>query len=227
MKKVSIHQPNYLPWIGFFHKVSKSDCFVILDIAEYSNSGITNRNKIRTKDGWIYLTIPIGKKYHNARIVDVQLQDDYSWQRSHFKTLEANYKKSDYFYCHEDFFKKLYAVKYQHLWEINEKIIFYLLECFDINVEIIKSSDLSFDLNSKKTDLNINVLKEVGADIYLSGPSGRNYLETDLFKENNIKLEYTNFEHPIYKQRFEGFVPNLSAVDLLFNLGDKSKDLIS
>jgi hypothetical protein len=226
MKTVTIHQPNYLPWLGYFHKISHSDCFVILDNVEYSKNSVINRNKIRIKDGWAYLTIPIEKKYHNSRIVDVELQDDYSWQNSHFNTLEANYKKADYFYCHADFFRKLFNAKYRYLWEINEKIILYLLDCFDINVEIKKSSELNLDFDLKKTGLILDILKEVEANKYLSGPSGKRYLEPDLFIVNDIKLEYTNFKHPIYKQRYQGFVSDLSAVDLLFNIGDKSKDLI-
>jgi hypothetical protein len=226
MRIATIHQPNYLPWIGFFYKIAHSDCFIILDTVEYSKNSVINRNKIRVKDGWAYLTIPIEKKFHNSRIVNVELQKGNSWQISHFQTIEANYKKADYFHCYEDFFKELYNAKYHYLWEVNEKIIRYLLDCFDMNVEIKKSSELDMDPDLKKTDLLVSIIKEVEADIYLSGSGGEKYLDTDVFNANNIELKYTNFTHPVYKQRYQGFMPNMAAIDLLFNLGDKSKSLI-
>ena len=226
MKVVTIHQPNYLPWLGFFSKIKHSDCFVILDNVKYTKSSVINRNKIRTKEGWRYLTIPIEKKYHSSKIYDVKLPENNKWQEKHWKTIETNYKKADYFYSYKDFFEDLYKKKFEYLWQINEEIISYLLKCFDINIEIIKASEMNLDPKLQKTDLLVDILKIVGAKTYLSGSSGKNYLEFDKFKENDIKLELFEFKHPVYKQRYHGFEPYMAAIDLLFNMGDKSEEFI-
>jgi len=226
MKIVTIHQPNYLPWLGVFSKIKHSDCFVILDTVKYTKNSVINRNKIRTKEGWCYLTIPIEKNYYNSKIYEVKLPENNKWKKEHWKTIEANYKKADYFYFYKHFFENLYKENFEYVWQINENIIFYLLKYFDIDVEIIKASELNLDPDLRKTDLLIAILNSIGAEVYLSGPSGRNYLEFDKFKKNNIKLEFFEFKHPIYKQRYPGFEPYMAAIDLLFNLGEKSREFI-
>lgn len=225
-KIVTIHQPNYIPWMGFFGKVNKSDIFVILDSVEYTKNSVINRNKVRIKDGWCYLTIPIEKKYHESRIVDVKLPLDDKWRKNHWATIESNYNKTDYFHTYKDFLKRLYEKKCDFLWQINEEAIIYLMKCFNIDVEIIKASELELNPELKKTDLLISILKSVEGDRYISGPSGKNYLEIEKFKQGDIELEFFEFKHPEYKQRYPGFVPNLSAIDLLFNMGEKSSELI-
>ena len=228
-KIVTMHQPNYLPWLGFFSKIKHSDCFVIVDNIEFNRRGYTHRNKIRVnvKEGWMWLTIPpVSKIPIGTFINEVKLPKNNQWQKKHWKIIELNYKKADYFYSYTDFFEKLYKEKFEYLWQINEKIIFHLLKCFDINTEVIKSSDLDLDPKFKKADLIIAILKNIDAKTYLSGPSGKNYLEFDKFKKNDIKLEVFEFKHPVYKQRYPGFEPNMAAIDLLFNMGEKSKGLI-
>lgn len=225
-KIVAIHQPNYIPWSGFFAKIKKADCFVILDTVQFSKHGVINRNKIRTKEGSIYLTIPIGKAHHGARICDIKLSEENKWQKRHWKTIQVNYNNSDFFDYYKDFFKQIYRNEYEYLWQINEEIITYIINCLGIKVEIVKASELDIDPNLHKSDLLISILKSVNASIYLSGPSGKNYLEYNKFAEEQIILDFFIYNRPIYKQRFNGFVPNLSVIDLLFNTGEKSKELI-
>ena len=226
MKIVTMHQPNYLPWLGLFSRIKHVDCFVIADVIKYTNRSVTNRNKVRTNKGWSYLTIPLNRKNSGLRICDVLLTRDKKWMEDHRKTITHNYTKADFFSLYRDFFKELYQKDFQYLWQINEEIILYLLKCFDINVEVIKGSELNIDPELEKTDLLIALLKSVGADIYLSGPSGRNYLEFDKFLQNNIGLKFFKFQHPVYKQRYPGFEPNMAAIDLLFNVGSQSAEII-
>jgi hypothetical protein len=109
---------------------------------------------------------------------------------------------------------------------MNEKIIFYLMKYFNIELEVIRASDLAVDPHLEKTDLMIGLLKAACADVYISGPSGKNYLETEKFPSNNIQLKFAEFQHPVYKQRYPGFEPNMSAIDLLFNIGSAAAELI-
>jgi hypothetical protein len=225
-KVVTMHQPNYLPWIGFFSKVKKADCLILYDDAQYIKGGPINRNKIRTPDGFTYLTVPVGHKAEGLKICEVTLPAERSWQRSHWKQIHDVYAKTAFFDNYKSFFEKLYQKEYEHLWKINEEIIIFLLKCFDIEVEIIKASKQNIDPDLKKTDRMIALLKSAGATVYLSGPSGKDYLEFEKFSRNNLALDFATFQHPVYPQRFTGFEPNLAAIDLLFNMGPQSIELI-
>lgn len=227
VKKIAtIHQPNYLPWIGLFSKLAQSDCFIIYDEAQYSKNGFTNRSKIRTPTGFSYLTIPVSKSSSFTRIMDVTLPQDGDWKLRHWKSIYQNYIKTSFFKDHLPFFDDLYQSDFEYLWQINEKILRYLLKCFQIEVEIFKASDLKVSTNLHKTDYLIACLKETGADVYLSGPSGKDYLEYEKFASHDIGLKFSKFQHPIYKQRYPGFEPNLSAIDLLFNTGSQASQII-
>jgi hypothetical protein len=226
MKIVTMHQPNYLPWIGLFSKVMQADCFVIMDTFQYTRHGLIHRNKIRTNAGSCYLTIPISKEFATVKIKDVALTQDKGWQEVHWKSIYHNYLKTDFFKDHSDFFEQLYKQDFHYLWQINMDIIRYLLQCFEINVEVIMASDLNIDQNLNHTDMIIAVLKSIDAKNYLSGPSGRDYLELEKFQQNNLNCEFIQFQHPVYKQRYPGFESNLSAIDLLFNVGPQSNQMI-
>jgi hypothetical protein len=225
-KIVTVHQPNYLPWIGLFSKIKQSDCLIIGDTYFLGGQSTLNRNKIRTKNGWNYLTIPIGHKNKNTRICDITMPIENSWQKFHWKMIHDNYTRSPFFNQHRGFFERLYKNNYSYIWQINEEIIAYLLDCFNIETEVVKASDINIDPSLEKTDLMIALLKSVGAHTYLSGPSGRKYLEVEKFAQNGINLKYFKFEHPTYKQRYPGFEPCMSAIDLLFNMGSESSKLI-
>jgi hypothetical protein len=198
----------------------------MMDTLQYTKHSVTKRNKIRTNEGWSYLTIPINKRFHGSRICDVTLPVDKSWQWHHWQTIKHNYAKTDFFRLYEDFFEKLYQKDFEYLWQINEEIILYLFRCFEINAEVIRASELNVGRELEKTDLMIVLLKSVGADIYLSGPSGRNYLEFEKFPQNNIDLKFFKFQHPVYKQRYPGFEPTMSAIDILFNEGPRASEII-
>lgn len=223
---VAMHQPNYLPWIGLFSRVAHSDCFVMVDTMPFTKRSVTARNKIRTNAGWHYLTIPIGGSFELARICDVLLPEDSSWRQSHWKLINDSYARTDFFRPYSDFLQDLYKKDFKSLSQINEEITLYLLKCFEIDVKVVKASELTVPDGLQKTDLIVALLKEVGADVYLSGPSGGDYLEPDKFSQNRIDLKYFRFEHPEYKQRFSGFEPNMSAIDLLFNVGPESARMI-
>lgn len=226
-KIVTIHQPNYLPWIGLFSKIKQSDCFIIYDNVQYTVNSVINRNKIRTSSGACYLTIPINKVFSTRKIVDVPLPENHRWKTDHWKTIQQNYARSRFFKEHVDFFDKLYQENFEYLWQLNEMILVYLLKAFNVQIEIFKASELGVNQELHGTDLLIDCVKKVKADIYISGPSGRDYLEVDKFHNNNIELKYFKFEHPVYAQRYPGFIPNLSAIDLLFNMGPEANTLMS
>lgn len=224
---VCIHQPNYLPYIGFFNKIKNTEFYVLFDVAQYEKNNFHNRNQIRTENGSMYLTIPIlSKDCYLKRICDVELPPDNKWREKHWKSIEANYAKSDYFDSYKDPLKKIYQTNFTKLVDLNEEIIRFLINEFGLESTVVRSTDLGLDENLKSTDLLINILKELNATSYLSGPSGKNYLLESTFEKEGIKLEYQNFIHPEYRQRFNGFLKNMAAIDLLFNIGEKSKEIL-
>jgi len=224
---VTAHQPNYLPWIGFFSKIKQSDCLIIADTVVMGDKSVFNRNKIRTNNGWVYLTIPIGHKALNRKICDIKLPSDKTWQKNHWQTVYRNYAHTKFFKDYQDFFEELYQRDFTYIWQLNLEIIKYLLKCFNIEVEMLKASEMTIDQNLRSTDFIIALMAGCGADIYLSGPSGRNYLNLKKFPQQNIGLKFFNFQHPVYQQRYPGFEPDMSAIDLLFNMGPHAGDVIS
>jgi hypothetical protein len=223
-KIVTMHQPNYLPWIGLFSKIAQADCFIISD--GYQCADITRRNKIRTNTGSGYLTIPLGKKFYKSRICDILLPDNRTWQAIHWQQIYQNYAHAKYFDDYADFFKALFKKDFKFLWEINIEIILFLLKCFDIKVEIMKMTDLNLNPELNGTDLIISELKIVGGNTYLSGPSGTKYLEQEKLRITGFDVKFIKFDHPVYQQRYTGFEPNMSAIDLLFNMGSQSNQII-
>ena len=230
---ISAHQPEYIPYLGFFYKMAKADKFILVDHIQFSTKDFQNRNRIRTASdpqGWAWLTVPIitsGKGYQE--INEVEIDNSVPWGRQHWKAIYFNYKKTPFFDTYSDFFKKIYSQKWLKLADLNESIIYYLREKLEIKTPIIKSSD--FDFKSHKTDLIVELCQKFKADTYLSGPgltteNGEHYIEEEKFKKNNIKLIFSEFKHPVYPQRFSPFLEKMSAIDLLFNCGPESSRIL-
>ncbi|MBN1383316.1 MAG: WbqC family protein [Elusimicrobia bacterium] len=218
---ISVHQPQYLPWLGYLHKISKSDAFVYLDNVQYKKREFQNRNRIRTKEGWIWLTVPVitKGKYHQ-KIFEVGIDNDDLWCNSHWESIKLNYSKAEHFSEHRDFFENIYSNKWEKLIDLNIKIIGYLLKVFEIKTPVYYESKLGTTETS--TDRIIQICKKLNADEYLSGRGGKDYMEENKFEESGIKLIWQEFKHPEYKQVYDGFQPYMSAVDLLFNHGPES-----
>lgn len=218
---VSVHQPQYLPWLGYFDKIYKSDLFVFLDNVQYKKREFQNRNKLRTKDGSMWLTVPvITKGKYTQKISEVEIENESDWRAQHLKSLEFNYSGTEYFDEYIDFFRKTYSREWAKLIELNVHIINYLLETLEIKTPVKFESSL--DIITESTQRIIDICKRLGADTYLSGAGGKDYMDESLFEKEKIKLMYQNFEHPVYKQRFSPFEPYMSVVDLLFNCGKES-----
>ena len=219
--KVAIHQPNYLPYLGFFHKLSLADTFVIMDDTQYDKK-FTNRNKIKVPGNWIWLTVPINKKHKFVANKIVEINNEENWQSDHFKKINHSYSNSEFFKKnYKTFFEKIYSKKWDHLFTLNYELIIQLIDWLDIKIEVIKESELNVKGNS--TERLVNISKKIGAETYVSGIGGKEYMNEKMFETNNIKIEYQNFKCPIYKQVFNSeFIPNLSIIDLLFNIGPKS-----
>jgi hypothetical protein len=223
-KIVAIHQPNFLPWIGYFYKIAKSDIFVFLDNVQYEKNGFINRNKIKTPQNAMWLTVPVNFKFGEL-INEVKISNHISWREKHLKTFEMNYKRSDFFEDVFEIIKGIYCSKdWQNLSDLNINLVEAVARYLGLNTPFVKSSTLGVE--AKSTELLMQIVKKVGGDIYLSGFGGVKYQEETEFAKAGIKLMYSDFNHPAYKQLWGDFVPNLSVIDLLFNTGNESAQII-
>ncbi len=217
-KTVSIHQPNYLPYLGFFDKVKKSDVFVILDNVQFVKSGEfawQHRNRIRTKEGWIWLTTPVKRNYgQNINEVVVANND---WQEKHWKSILSNYNRTVNWESLSGELKSFYGNKYEKLVDVNIPLIEWISDKLGIKTKVVIASEMGLDKELHSTSLIIEIIKQLKGDVYISGKFGAEYLDKTVFEDSGIELMIQDFKCPVYRQRYEGFVPNLSVIDFMFN----------
>jgi len=220
------HQPEYLPYIGFFNKLMLCAEFVVVDHVQFNKKTWQNRNRIRTAQGELLLTVPVlSKGSFEQAIGQVKINNNENWQKKNWQSIFLNYKKAPFFGAYKDFFEDLYSKKWEMLAELNEAIIRYIAGQLKIEKKIVKSSELG--VTGQKTDLLIDLCKKLKADAYLSGAGGRTYVDDAKMRAEGIASRYTDFKHPVYKQLHDPFMPNMSAIDLLFNFGnEKSREII-
>ena len=223
---VSIHQPAYLPWLGYFHRIAMSDAHIVLDDVQFEKNSFTNRNKVRTADGWCWLTVPVktAGKFGNLPINEIEIAADRPWAKSHWETLRLNYSKTPFFAQHSTFFRDLYSKTWCRLADLTAEISGYLLTIFGISTRLYFSSQMK--VPGRKDELVLNLCRELGASTYLSGPLGKNYLREQLFQQRGIGIQYCDYQHPVYLQTYLGFEPNMAAIDLLFNAGPASREIL-
>jgi len=222
-------QPAYIPWLGYFDRVLKSDIHIVLDnvaMDKSSKTKFTNRNKIRTPNGWSWLTVPLQSVARSDEqvISDLEISPSMNWSEKHWKTIQSNYSRSNYYSDYSDYFENFYQQDWVHLAPMLQESTRYLLQELGIQTQQMKSSELS--PQSKKADLILELCIKVGATTYLSGPFGRDYLDEHAFDKAGIELKYHDYVHPAYNQCFEGFESHMSVIDLLFNYGDKSLEIL-
>ncbi len=218
---VSINQPAYLPWLGYFHRIAISDVHVILDHVQFEKNSFTNRNKIRTKDGSVMLTVPLKTKglFGSLAINTIEIADNI-WQLKHWKTIQGSYAKAKYFRHYETILNDLYSKKYDKLIDLIIPMNEWLMKELTITTKIIRSSELNIE--GTKSDLVLNICRKLNAATYLSGPIGRDYLDMNSFNNANINVVFHDYIHPQYSQVYPRFEPYMTVLDLLLNHGTES-----
>ena len=223
---VSINQPAYLPWLGYFHRIACSDIHIVLDHVQFEKNSFVNRNKIRTKRGWCWLTVPLRTKglFGNLAINTLEISDNIKWKKKHWASIITNYSKAEYFDEYSWVLKDVYSKNWTRFNELAKVITTNILKALNIKKQFLYSSNMEAD--GKKDELVLNLCKEVGATIYLSGPLGRHYLKEEIFLKYGIRIVYHDFVHPSYPQVYSGFEPYMSVIDLLFNCGPESLSIM-
>lgn len=221
MKKVAILQSNYIPWKGYFDIIAAVDEFIFYDDMQFTNRDWRSRNKIKTPSGLQWLTVPVGKDT-NRRIRDVIIPDN-RWQKKHWRTLQANYRRAPYFQEIADWLAPLYLdVNYENLSELNRKLIASVCNYLEIQTKVSNSWD--YQLIQGKTERLVDLCKQAGGTEYISGPAAKDYIEDRYFDEAGIKLSWFNYSgYPEYPQLWGEFVHDVSILDLLFNCGKDAR----
>ncbi|MGA2917085.1 WbqC family protein [Methanoregula sp.] len=216
----SIHQPAYLPWLGYFDKISKSDVHIFFDDAQYSKNNLFNRNRIKTQIGELWLTVPV--RYKSGRSIhETEIDNSGNWREKHWKTITCNYSKTLFFKEYAGIFEEIYSRDWKILSDLTIAMNETICEIMGIKTKFYRSSELKAEgMSNEKL---INLCKTVGADVYLSGQGAKVYMKEDLFREHGITVEYQEFSYPRYPQAWGDFIPNLSVIDYLFNCGVEEK----
>ena len=216
---VAIHQPEYLPWLGFFKKMMNVELFVFLDDVQFRKKGWQNRNRIRINDGTTLLSIPV-HTHSYPKINEVTIDNEKNWSIRHKKSILYNYARAPYFDEIKDFVESIFEKKFQYLVDLNTEIIKFIMNELEIKSKIVFSSEL--EISKKGSGRVLDICKAVGADHYITGTFwAESNLRVEEFKKSNIDVEFQKFQHPIYKQIHGEFIPEMSIIDLLFNKGRK------
>ncbi len=231
---VAIRQPDYLPYSGILHRIFSSDVFIFLDNVQMPlGRSFRSRNRIKTKDGEQWLTVPVQRK-RTQNICDVLIDNSRDWQTKHWKTLEQAYGKARYFAEWAKVLEPFYKIGWTRLADLD------MMMTKEIAAEIVKRdksgkwklpefkvASLLPGVGGKSTELLVSICQAVGGAVYLSGPSGYDYMDEGKFAEAKIELRYSEYKARPYRQLWGEFIPNLSVADLLFNEGEKSLEIIS
>jgi hypothetical protein len=229
MKKVVILQPGYLPWLGFFDQMLRADVFVLLEDVQYTVRDWRSRNRIKTADGVLWLTVPVRAKGVRTKLIkEVEIDNQQNWQRAHLKNFETFYRKAEYFDEIISTVNDIYHKKYRFLIDVDMDFILKVKEYLSIPTKLFFSSTLNSA--AMKDEKLLSVCKSLDATHYMSGTAAQNYLREDIFADEGIVVEWQDFCHPFYNQLWiqkHGFVSHLSIIDLLFNHGKTSLDILS
>ena len=226
--KGTILQPTFLPWLGYFEMIHSSDIFVVFDNVQFVKKSWQQRNKIKTANEITTLTVPIKKTSRSTYINNIEISYDHGNPlEKHWSTIEFAYKKSPYFKNYSDIFESIFKQQHSTLLDLNMNLIQNICKILKINTKIVFASHFMDNfLKNNKTENIIDLCNSIGIDSLYDAKGASSFLELSKFKDNNIKIEFQEYVHPTYSQMWGNFVTHLSTIDLIFNEGKNSLDII-
>jgi len=216
---LSAHQPAYLPWLGYFEKIASADIFIYLDTVQFEKNSYINRNKIKTPQGPLWLTIPVKSKGNiNSNLLKTEIEEKIPWRKKHIKSIKMNYSKA---LRYQERFSKIEEIVMKEESNLTEycfqQLVFWIDE-LNIKTKVYRLSEIP--IFSKKSELIFDLCKHYNAKYYLSGALGKNYLNKYDFIKAGITVNYQDFKPKVYPQLWGKFVPFLSIVDWWLNTDD-------
>jgi len=217
-------QPSYLPWLGYFDQVRRSDLFVFYDSAAYDKNGWRNRNRIKSESGEpLWLTVPV-KARLGQPIMDVEIDNRTAWARKHVRAIAQNYRHAPHLQDYLPELEQLLAKPWRTISELAIESVLLLCRWLGVESRFMRASEL--DLDGDRSERLLNLCRELGATHYLSGDSARAYLDVDLFRSAGVEVVWQDYVHPVYPQQHGSFVGYLSALDVLLNCGPASAGIL-
>lgn len=222
-KKVAMVQSNYIPWKGYFDLINLVDEFILFDDMQYTRRNWRNRNRIKTPQGPMWLTIPVEVKGRYFQKINETAISDTTWNRWHWKTVVHNYSRAEYLHVYKGLFEDLYlGSSERYLSQVNYKFMVAICEILGINTRISWSTD--YCLVQGKTERVLDLCKQAKATEYISGPTAKGYIDEELFQKEGILLRYADYsDYPEHRQLFPPFEHRVSIIDLIFNEGPDAK----
>ena len=221
---VAIHQPQYLPWLGYFDKMLKADVFCFLDTVQYKKNEWQNRNRIKTADGWQWLTVPVTYRFPQ-KIGEVGIDNTVNWGGKHLRALHTSYRRAPFFDRYILVFEEVLSRRWEGIAALNLHMVQCLREILGIGGKpAVLSSRI--EAADDPTQRLIDICQALGADTYLAGQGADGYMDVERFRQQGIRVATQSFQHPVYPQLFDGFQSHLSVVDLIFNCGPESAEII-
>ena len=224
-KTLVVLQPGYLPWLGFFDQMRRADVFAYYDDVQFDKHGWRNRNRIKTPAGPLWLTVPV--RHHGQgqpRILETLIDTRSNWQRKHVASLKQYYAKAPYASRYLPEIEEVLNRSWTHLAEVDIAVASVMAGWLKITAPAVRTSSLA--ITGPPSQRLIDLCRHFGATRYLSGDAATGYLDVALFASHGIEVAWQNYQHPVYPQQHGEFVPFLSAIDLLFNCGDQSAEIV-
>ncbi|MBW2146631.1 MAG: WbqC family protein [Deltaproteobacteria bacterium] len=231
--KLGALQPGYVPWLGFFDQMARVDLFLVYDEMQYTHYDWRNRNRIKGSQGEIWLVVPV-KHQPGARICKVRIDNRKNWRRKHLNAMRMNYARAPFFKRYVPYFQELYSREWDKLVDLDMEIIRFCAAELGIKTPIVLASEQYLEdrfiqagwSEDRRTERIIFFMKELGAEVLFEGESGKSYINEEMMDRAGCRVEYQQYHHPVYHQQFGPFIPYLSVVDLMFNHGDESLDIL-
>ena len=229
---VAIHQPTFFPWLGYLHRMAEADLFVILDHVQFERRNYQNRTMIRLEDESRRLTVPVVQLSQKEKIVDKRVDnppatdDNRWWGPNSFNTLKYAYRKAPFFEAYADELRDMFHARWEKLVDLDMATLDFLRKHLEITTPLVKSSTLAPE--GQRSELLLDICQRVGASAFLGGMGGsRTYLNQSAFDEARMGVVWQDFKHAVYPQQGTApFIKGLSALDLLFNCGPKSAEIL-
>ena len=228
---VTVHQPHFMPWLGYLHRMAQADLFIVLDHVQFERGNYQNRTMIRMNGEARWLTVPVVQRSQKERIIEKQIDNTLAdtprwWSMAHFQTVRQAYRDARYLGLYAPTLRQILETRWTRLVELNAAMLEFLRDALGIRTRIVRSSELGVD--GAKSQLILNLCRAVGADTLLAGLGGsRHYLDQAEFESQGVRIAHQQFTHPVYGQCGDApFTPGLSSLDLLLNCGPASRELL-
>lgn len=223
--RIAIMQPGYLPWLGFFELMHNCDLFVLFDDVQYTKKDWRSRNRIRTNKDWMWLSVPVQTRSKRFQLIkEAKIDHSSNWRHKHLKAVEINYKGSPYFEKYFPCLREIISFKWEHLVNLDLELIKWLSSEIGIKRTILMSSELG--TGGMREQKIIAICKALKADELYDTKVSATFLDVAQFGLHGINISFQDYNHPIYTQVYSPFIPYMSSIDLLFNHGSRSLDII-